>query len=574
MTNDPDDQREHRWRFWLPASLTAAVFAGPLSLDLAVSTRERVFDYLATDAFYYLTVARNFATQGQLSFDQHYSTNGYHPIWQLLLGGLSAGTKLVGIDEPTQLVLCLLLSMALILGAIYLLARCATRRDHTVWPGFVFLPIGVFAVLCAPWWRPEYDFRGAIRPMVGTLWSYVNGMESAVVLASYAAVAYLYCFEQPLSTRRRAGIFGALLALLTFARLDHGVFAVAVAGGLVIEAWWVKEDRRKLESAAVTVGTLIGLLVLYMILNRIAYGTAIPISGKLKSSFPGLTTANIDALGALLFNRPQAWLPIAQRQVLIGLPAVAACLYLPWMVTFHRPGDPTRQWRPVLRQDRSRFEVFLLLTAIGVICLAAYNLLYVHHVHQGHWYFPVSTLFVTLAAAAGLDRLAVFRKLTQSGRRAGYVGGVLGVVVILLFVAVQRRPGASRLLAWFYYEEAPRVRAYYESTAPGMVSYDDGIVAFATGLPTLSGYGFNLDTEAVLAKREGRLLDLAVERGFDRITGLQFVNCEPLRRDPSEEAILRVFRTKLSSREKRAYRYTVDYLASNARFCVVRVEPK
>ena len=40
---------------WLLFGLVVA----PVAVDLAVSGRERVFAYLAADAFYYLTVARN-----------------------------------------------------------------------------------------------------------------------------------------------------------------------------------------------------------------------------------------------------------------------------------------------------------------------------------------------------------------------------------------------------------------------------------------------------------------------------------------------------------------------------------
>lgn len=40
---------------------------------------------LVDDAFYYLQVARVFAQKGILSFDGVHETNGFHPLWMLIL---------------------------------------------------------------------------------------------------------------------------------------------------------------------------------------------------------------------------------------------------------------------------------------------------------------------------------------------------------------------------------------------------------------------------------------------------------------------------------------------------------
>ena len=38
--------------------------------------------------------------------------------------------------------------------------------------------------------------------------------------------------------------------------------------------------------------------------------------------------------------------------------------------------------------------------------------------------------------------------------------------------------------------------AHYGDSPPRLIEYDDGIVAYATGFPTMSGLGLTLDREA------------------------------------------------------------------------------
>src|SRR3712207_7250209 len=47
----------------------------------------------------------------------------------------------------------------------------------------------------------------------------------------------------------------------------------------------------------------------------------------------------------------------------------------------------------------------------------------------------------------------------------------------------------------FYLDEAPRVRAAY-AQPPGLLAWEDGIVAFALGFPSLAETGLMLDDEA------------------------------------------------------------------------------
>lgn len=565
------------WAFWLPLVTTAVGFVVPLCLDLVLSANRRTFDYLARDAFYYLTVARNFADHGSFSFDQIHGTNGYQPLWQWMLGLVVASAQGLGVPEPAILVLCLAIGAAFIVGALYLLARCATAERAHVWPLFVLTPAGLFAALCAPWWLlPGIDRPETIRPVVGTLWSYVNGMESGVVLLCFAAVAALYALGQPLASTTQAIAFGVLLALLTLARLDHGIFAVCAAAAVFGEAL-LSRSKRPLLRAAIACGVFLALLGLYAAGNLAIYGSPLPVSGVLKTTFPHVTRGNIFAIDKLVSEQPREWLHIASRQVQLVGPVAFALLCLPYSLTFRGGASRLGRLLPRLRPKRSRFEVFLFITAIGVIGLATYNFLYVRPVSQGSWYFPVSTLFVSLFAWVSLGRLCPARWFTRTVPR--WLGWhLVGCALVVAFFVAVRRPDSGGLLAWYYYEEAPRVVAHYRShedlpDRPKVVSFDDGIVAFATGWPTMSGYGFNLDTEAMKHMRRRRLLALAIDRGFDRLTGLQYFQCRGLRGRTRQSSYHRMLGSKLARRERSSHGFRVEYRSRGGRYCVIRASP-
>ena len=73
-------------RRWAPWILTAQM---AISILLAVISKYPWFDYLRDDFFYYLIVAQNFASGHGSTFNGIVPTNGYHPLWMLVLAGLS-----------------------------------------------------------------------------------------------------------------------------------------------------------------------------------------------------------------------------------------------------------------------------------------------------------------------------------------------------------------------------------------------------------------------------------------------------------------------------------------------------
>lgn len=553
------------------ALATIAVFVIPVLLDLAISTHKRIFGYLAADTFYYLTVARNIVEHGRISFDQERLTNGFHPLWQFVLTLLLGFCKALHISEYHAIVGMVLANVTFIALGLWWLALAFANEKKRLSPLFIFTPIGVYsAIISWIWLRPNsgLDFRDRFAggpPLYGTLWSYANGMESGLVLLCYAAIAYVCVRLRPFETDRRAAQFGFLLSLFTLSRLDHVFLALPFLGLPLLGALFSR-DRAKIRrtlASTLTFGVVIGL---YCGTNYFVFGSPMPVSGRLKSSFPHIQLENIDLLRKC-FAQSQIvewWILFRMAQVVI--PMIAGLVLLLGVVRFGGPGERLR-----LAHGAAPIADFLAKSALGVILLGLYNLLFVRLMAQGHWYFPVSTLFVTLTTLYFAERLKLNRFLQR-----GWLRPVMTILLLLsldmsAFFRLHRRLNYHLGYANFYFEDAPRIRAYFGKHPPKLLECDDGIVTFATRFPAMSGRGLVLDVEASrIFQATGQIVPLAFERGYDHVASLYYLNAFGLSKESSS---IRVWRGISDIRvQPDQYKYSVEYIAGN--FLIVRLQAK
>lgn len=544
------------------------LLAIPILVDLIVTGKRRLFSYFAADAFYYLVVARNWARHGVISFDGTHPTNGFHPLWQVLLTGMYRVSLWLGLGQTAILWVDLLVGLALACVAIVVLGRVIQAAHGRLTPWFAILPVGVYALLFIPFWltiggvSAKDPFEGTL-PLYGTLWSYVNGMETPVVLTCFAVVALLVV------TRRVEGarpglVLGVALGLLTLARLDTGFVAVAFLGAFALRAA-VRRDRETVRFAAGAAATFVALVVAYLVWNRVYAGVFLPVSGSLKSTFPRPSLQNLRDLRSLatghhLFARERMY-----RQAPVIIPSLFALGYL---VVVGRAGRLGRLFTTPVERAHDRYRLVLAATAAGVLALSTYNYLFVPGYNQGHWYYPVSTLFVSLVA------LEMLRNVTWASVRPVATGLAVAAVSIVVFVTLGRTSDYHAQYADFYFVGAPRERAFYAPQHPKMLSVDDGIDAFATGFPTMSGTGFALDPEAARAKEHDDLLALALRRGDRRITSLVYLDTNGFdTRTPSDVIRHRLGGLGFGRAELYRHRYRIEYVGTHPRFVVVRVLP-
>jgi hypothetical protein len=535
---------------------TVGLYGLPVLGDLLASGRRGPFAYAAADAFYYLTVARNVAEHGLVSFDQQHPTNGFHPLWQYALALVAVVQDLAGLGATALLRSANALSVVLVALAIWLLGRAFAAAEGRLSPLFLVLPVGFFSLVASvPWIAAGAEgIRASAaaegwRPLVGTLWLQTNAMETPLVLALYAWMVHLVVCREG-ARRERAVLLGTACLGLALARLDQAVFPLVLLAALLAAAAVRGERAARLVTA---LGIFSGGLALYLASNRVFFGTWLPVSGAEKTTFPAVHGDGWRALAELLGGESD--LKSGSRVLGLFLPPLVGLAYL--SSVFARPDLRRRLLAGTEPADRLRLA--LVAGAIGSILLAAYDVHFVPLMQQGTWYFPVSTVLVTLVVVheAGPRLRAVLE--TRRGRAAFGVAWSAAALAVFLFL--HRDAAYHRELAQFHHEVAPRIVAHYEGReAPRIASDEDGILAFSTGLPTLNLRRLALDAEAAATRSAGELLDLAWDRGFTRYSvGPQYLGEEHMRGTPEQVARDAERRIHESFRPAWRYRATVEF---------------
>ncbi|HEX2875335.1 MAG TPA: hypothetical protein VHP33_28985 [Polyangiaceae bacterium] len=488
-------------------ALTTVLFVAPALADLLSDFRRAPYRWLAADTFYYLTVSRNIARHGKVAFDGEHASNGFHPLWQLWGAGLELVRERLHLGPvgPHLLVWSGVVVIALAIWYLGLTLMAARRLNRA----FLGISVGIYAVLAIPFWVvglraiSAHGLRGWLMPIFGSLWSFANGMESAFVILCFALALYTAVARRAHASAGGALAFGGCLAGLTLARLDHGLLAATLFLGFGRLCLGAGAFRRWL-LAGVTFGLPVAL---YLIVNWYFFGSFVPLSGATKSTFPHVTGENVALIRDLLRGSPSWvpsagdshwWLPVVCRQLQTLLPALLCLGYLVWSWRSRAPsGDPLR--------------TLLAFAAAGAVLLGLYNFCFTRPVHQGFWYYPVSTLLPSLfVLAEPWPRL----RLTPALRLA--FASLLATLVTLFFVYWQRHKTYNEAFELVMGQASEAARKHYGTKLPKLLEIDDGVVGYSLDTPAMS-HILALDPEGFRAARQGRLLELAVARGFDRV---------------------------------------------------------
>ena len=508
-----------------PAQLSAAqgtalyvlaiALVPPLVL-YATGGLQAIFRLFAADAFVYLSVAAN-STAGFFTFDGSHATNGFHPIWQMLLYSVFEGFGITS-DKEAQLVLAFWLSLALVAAGSVLTAQAVLRWTGSSAAAMLAIP-GVFGALMLVCGWP-----------VGTLWSFMNGMETPASLLFFGLLLYFLARRVdglravPPADRTSLILMALICCGLVLSRLDD-IFLPAVIG-----VWLLcRRDipaRNRLANGFWFALPLGAALAAYLAYNLATVGHAMPISGASKFDLR-TPLINIGFLGSSLhalvpdflydpFSGVETDLDIASvnwRNAQMLLPIFAARLLLGRL---DRLGGDAG----------SGFRLWMRLLLIYVIVKGLYNFLFVPLIHQGPWYYALSITIINVAAAAAIvtwwrdraDRRPVFRRAGVPLLALIALGSATG------FMAQQRGDSpADRYHALFQRGDAVAEKLRETVAAPRIVEADDGIVNYALGLPTMSGFLFAIDPEAFEAYKRGDFLTDASRRGYQLIGSLFYL---------------------------------------------------
>lgn len=200
---------------WAEVALWAAI-AAPFLARASIVVRANwnwFVQRLPDDGFYYLEIGRRLGAGEGSTFDGVNATNGYHPLWQWIVAGLS-----IPFDDDLALVRAVaLVQLALVAVAVVVVVRVLRRATGP-------LPALLAGVVAA----------SSRLPVVA-----VDAMEGAVVVLVLALLVWALEVALARGRRRDLLVVGALTAVAVLARLD-----------LVLVAWvvplvlWVKAPPR------------------------------------------------------------------------------------------------------------------------------------------------------------------------------------------------------------------------------------------------------------------------------------------------------------------------------------------
>lgn len=429
-------------------------------VHMAITPGYERLTLLSDDAGYYLGVARNIADGNGSTFTGLASTNGYHPLWTLLIVPLAAA-----IHRPDHLALAVLALQGVLWG---LSVREAMRIGRAVgcWQCAAGA-LAVYAVLAALTGRLAF-----------------TGMESGLAMLLLLVIARLVV-EARDGTADVA--IGAALALLCLARLD----AVLVVVPIVLLALGDGGERRSgrvVRRTAVLAGPTVVVLGLYMVVNKMAFDAATPVSGRAKAL--GAPFLNVDPVRQFL----EAGVVVGRPLWFGAISLVLVCGAL--ATTARRSHDPLRR-----------------LTSYAVALVAGQAVLLTYLVvgtswRVWPWYHYLVTVYAFSAAVVVL-RWAEQRFGAAVRRLA--VAGALGVVVVqaaLTFRPEDRAHAESLSGAAFVREDLP---------PDAVVAMGDraGIFGLLAERPLLHLEGLVADTAYLRELGRGRALDRMIGEGVD-----------------------------------------------------------
>lgn len=464
---------------WQPLSvLLLVVMALATRWRLAsLDFQSQLSTYIADDAFYYFKVVANLIHTHRLTYDGDGLTNGFHPLWLMLITPLytAAGNGEDFVLRVQWLSLCLQVS------SVVVLYFTLQRLRASVW--IAFAGSAMFALHAT-----FIDFQ-------------FNGLETALnnLVLLGLLNAFITVYTQPALPLRRHLFFGAMAAAAFLARTDNAIALIvlfAALGWTALPGWhWLK-----------TLGS--GVLALALVLpwllwNEYHFGSIVQTSGQVESAPYGpLPFSWMGFVGKLVFAPLQVHASTAELARLFVLPAFSQVLALLILIA----------WFYCLAVLLVSQRSTPALQAVAIFSFAVF-MVFCYHAGIRHfvrsWYYIPATTALMLAAYA----LAVFAEHNHNvlTRRAAHCSLALWLATVAWYhwpgklTGTVTGPSPHREVATWLDTHTP----------PNAVigSMNSGILSYLTHRTVINLDGV-MDARSLQARREKREPDYIHERGI------------------------------------------------------------
>ncbi|MDP3645612.1 MAG: hypothetical protein Q8R25_00800 [bacterium] len=232
---------------WVPLLVILIGFCASLALALAP------FNFLLAntvpdDSFYYFQIARNIVHGLGSTFDGINMTNGYHPLWMLILVPIFSYFSTAVVVDVAPIHAALVLSAALNAALGFVLLAIVSRYTSNMW-------IKSLALLC--WFFNPFN-----------LYSMSDGLETALSMFLIASFFLSALHFRDRKTHMSLLIVGVIGGLMMLARLDNVFYFVMFLAWLIYENGLYHGIRRVL--LAGIVATVV--VAPWLLLNYLYFG--------------------------------------------------------------------------------------------------------------------------------------------------------------------------------------------------------------------------------------------------------------------------------------------------------------
>lgn len=350
--------------------------------------------WTSDDAFFYLTIARNLARGFGSTFDGLTPTNGYQPLWLIVMAAVSRATGPLTPEDGVR-VATAVAGAAAAAGAI-IIVRLIQRLSA---PPVVAVAAALALLSSFGFWY--FGLEAHLNVVTA-------GVMFACAWQRWQAIADR---SQPASPRGAIALAVAA-ALLVLTRVDLVVWVIVVLLGLSVArvaAGW--RLRTLIRAAAMEQGVSAAIVLAYLAVNHRVFGAWLPISAVLRTKAAGVTW------GALAFHH---WVDTAQGIVLVGAGLVMMAVSA-WAVTM--------RGRRALVGTRLGFGLVLAAavlahTAVAVLCSVSIE--------------PRYLITSSCAAVVIVSILLTHVMATGPRRRMAVVSAVVAVGALLVAGALTR----------------------------------------------------------------------------------------------------------------------------------------
>jgi hypothetical protein len=364
-----------QWLERLATIITLAALTSVCVIAVAGSFWDTLLNFIPDDAFYYFEIARRIS-QGQGStFDGINPTNGYQPLWLLLLLPI---TPVMNLSREAGARVAMMLGVLMLGGALFILRAVAGRL------------------------APSHRWAALLLPTSALSFAAFYGLESSLAALMFSLLLWQMTRSQTLPSVSSGAIIGLTAGGLVLSRLDSALYVIALDLIWVVRIW--RTDAQKGWRVSLH-GWLVCLLAQalivtpYLAFNIFFFRHLFPISAVMKAERS--TALNLSWARSLL-----AWLSVA---------GIATGVMASWL-------------RP-----RNQMKMVWQTSLIGSVLMLGLNVVAGGR-ESYSWYFTLPVMCSGLFGCVLLGRLSA-----PGFRSKSFAGLAILICVMILTGSISRR---------------------------------------------------------------------------------------------------------------------------------------